>query len=111
MTTPVCVTTPTSSGKSLCFNIPVFEAILRAYDNKEQNPDTVTPTALYLFPLNALAKDQEEKLQNLNENLPLKMRLKIITINGTVSVADRIKMFQGDVPDLIITNPASVSNV
>lgn len=45
----VIITTPTSSGKSLCFNIPVLEAILK-------NPDS--NSAMYLFPLNALAFDQ-----------------------------------------------------
>jgi DEAD/DEAH box helicase domain-containing protein len=43
----VVVTTPTSSGKSLCFHVPVFESIVK-------NPDSTT--ALYLFPLNALAR-------------------------------------------------------
>jgi DEAD/DEAH box helicase domain-containing protein len=44
----VVVVTPTASGKTLCFNLPVLNAVL-------ENPDT---RALYLFPTKALAQDQ-----------------------------------------------------
>jgi len=44
----VIVATPTASGKSLIYNIPVFSHIL-------ENPGA---RALYLFPLKALAQDQ-----------------------------------------------------
>src|SRR5690242_12057667 len=43
----VVVVTPTASGKTLCYNLPVLSAILR-------QPDT---RALYLFPTKALAQD------------------------------------------------------
>ncbi len=42
------VVTPTASGKTLCYNLPVLNAVL-------ENPDT---RALYLFPTKALAQDQ-----------------------------------------------------
>jgi DEAD/DEAH box helicase domain-containing protein len=41
----VVVVTPTASGKTLCYNLPVLNAVL-------ENPDT---RALYLFPTKALA--------------------------------------------------------
>lgn len=44
----VIVSTGTASGKSLCFNLPVFERTLKA-------PET---RALYLYPTKALAQDQ-----------------------------------------------------
>lgn len=44
----VIVVTGTASGKSLCYNVPVLEAILENAKN----------TALYLFPTKALAQDQ-----------------------------------------------------
>ncbi len=69
----IIVTTPTSSGKSLCFHIPVFETILKNAD---------TTCALYLFPLNALAKDQEQKILQFNNALPTEKRLKIVTLTG-----------------------------
>lgn len=51
----VVVTTPTASGKTLCYNLPVLDGILR-------NPAT---RALYLFPTKALAQDQMAELHEL----------------------------------------------
>src|SRR5882724_9620198 len=44
----VVIVTPTASGKTLCYNLPILNAIL-------ENSDT---RALYLFPTKALAQDQ-----------------------------------------------------
>lgn len=52
----VVVMTPTASGKSLIYNIPVIESII-------EDPDT---KALYIFPLKGLEQDQ---VKNLNEIL------------------------------------------
>jgi DEAD/DEAH box helicase domain-containing protein len=52
----VVVTTPTASGKTLCYNAPVLSSILR---------DTST-RALYLFPTKALAQDQLAELLELS---------------------------------------------
>ena len=49
------VVTPTASGKTLCYNLPVLNAVL-------ENPDT---RALYLFPTKALAQDQLAELHDL----------------------------------------------
>ncbi len=51
----IVVTTPTASGKTLCYNLPVLDAILK---------DTAT-RALYLFPTKALAQDQMAELHEL----------------------------------------------
>jgi DEAD/DEAH box helicase domain-containing protein len=48
-----CVATPTASGKSLCFHLPVLQALL-------EDPDA---RAIYLFPTKALARDQEASLR------------------------------------------------
>ncbi len=55
----VVVTTPTASGKTLCYNAPVLSAILR-------DPST---RALYLFPTKALAQDQLAELHQLADLL------------------------------------------
>ena len=55
----VVVVTPTASGKTLCYNLPVLNAVL-------ENPDT---RALYLFPTKALAQDQLAELQDLAARL------------------------------------------
>jgi hypothetical protein len=73
----VIITTPTSSGKSLCFNLGVFEKILRAKRQRQH------VSGLYLFPLNALAKDQEKKLLEFNQQLPAAQRLNVVIMTGT----------------------------
>ena len=55
----VVVITPTASGKTLCYNAPVLDAIL-------QDPAS---RALYLFPTKALAQDQLAELQGLCETI------------------------------------------
>ena len=49
--------TPTASGKTLCYNAPVLDAILK-------DPSA---RALYLFPTKALAQDQLAELHALTE--------------------------------------------
>jgi DEAD/DEAH box helicase domain-containing protein len=55
----IVVTTPTASGKTLCYNLPVVDAILK---------DAAT-RALYLFPTKALAQDQMAELHELAARL------------------------------------------
>jgi DEAD/DEAH box helicase domain-containing protein len=55
----VVVITPTASGKTLCYNAPILNAIL-------QDPSS---RALYLFPTKALAQDQLAELQAMAETL------------------------------------------
>jgi DEAD/DEAH box helicase domain-containing protein len=51
------ITTPTASGKTLAFNLPIFEAL-------HERPDA---TALYLYPTKALANDQLKAIRDLEE--------------------------------------------
>lgn len=51
----VVVATGTASGKSLCYHLPVLQALL----------DDPSATALYLYPTKALAHDQKESLRGL----------------------------------------------
>jgi DEAD/DEAH box helicase domain-containing protein len=55
----VVVVTPTASGKTLCYNLPVLNAILGDHDAR----------AMYLFPTKALAQDQLAELYDLNLRL------------------------------------------
>src|SRR5437773_8619160 len=47
------VVTPTASGKTLCYNLPVLQALVAQPDAR----------ALYLFPTKALAQDQLAELE------------------------------------------------
>ncbi len=58
----VIITTPTASGKTLAFNVPVFEKLLS--DKKA--------TALYLYPMKALSNDQLKTLKYMDEELGTK---------------------------------------
>ena len=55
------VATPTASGKSLCYNLPILQALA-------SDPSA---TALYLFPTKALSRDQEEALRALMRDADL----------------------------------------
>jgi DEAD/DEAH box helicase domain-containing protein len=63
----VVVTTPTASGKTLCYNAPVLSTILR-------DPSA---RALYLFPTKALAQDQLAELHDLSDRLSQRNDLEI----------------------------------
>ena len=73
----VVVTTPTASGKTLCYNAPVLSRIL-------QDPAT---RALYLFPTKALAQDQLAELHDLGEH-----------INRAAGVEIGVFTYDGDTP-------------
>jgi DEAD/DEAH box helicase domain-containing protein len=87
----VVVVTPTASGKTLCYNLPVLNAVL-------ENPDT---RALYLFPTKALAQDQLAELQDLSGRL--EDRFGVFTYDGdTPSDARKAIRERGQI---VLSNP------
>ena len=70
----VVVTTPTASGKTLCYNVPVLSAILRDPSSR----------ALYLFPTKALAQDQLAELHEMSSRLsrPDDTEIGVFTYDG-----------------------------
>ncbi|MBM4416516.1 MAG: DEAD/DEAH box helicase, partial [Chloroflexi bacterium] len=85
------VVTPTASGKTLCYTVPVLQALL----------DDPNARALYLFPTKALAQDQLHELQGLVEAAGLDVGA--FTYDGdTAPAARRAVRTAGHV---VITNP------
>ena len=86
----VVVVTPTASGKTLCYNLPVIEAVREA-----------KAKALYLFPTKALAQDQVAELLELNKAGTLGLRA--FTFDGdTPNDARQAIRIKGDI---VVSNP------
>jgi DEAD/DEAH box helicase domain-containing protein len=94
----VVVTTPTASGKTLCYNAPVLHSILQDAASR----------ALYLFPTKALAQDQLAELQAMCE-----------TLDGSTGEQIGVFTYDGDTPQdarrtirarahLVLSNPDMV---
>ena len=84
------VVTPTASGKTLCYNLPVLQAVC-----------TGQGKALYLFPTKALAQDQVAELLELNQAGGLGVRA--CTFDGdTPGDARKAVRTRGDI---VVSNP------
>ena len=88
----VVVATPTASGKSLIYNLPVLEACHA--DRRAR--------ALYLFPLKALAQDQRRALDSLAASLFPTPTSAIY--DGDTSASQRSRIRQNP-PNILFTNP------
>src|SRR6202521_3233584 len=87
----IVIVTPTASGKTLCYNLPILNAILESSDTR----------ALYLFPTKALAQDQLAEIHDLNERL--ENRFGVFTYDGdTPSDARKAIREKGHI---VLTNP------
>ncbi len=87
----IVVVTPTASGKTLCYNLPVLDAMLK-------NPSA---RAIYLFPTKALSQDQRAELDETIKLLPEEIR--IFTYDGdTPQDARKAIRARGHI---ILTNP------
>ena len=94
----VVITTPTASGKTLCYNAPVLSSVLR-------NPST---RALYLFPTKALAQDQLAELHDLCGSLstPDELEIGVFTYDGDTP-ADARRAIRGRA-HIVLSNPDMV---
>jgi DEAD/DEAH box helicase domain-containing protein len=92
------IATPTASGKSLVYNLPVVNRLL-------SDP---CATALYLFPLKALARDQLGTVQDLlvraRSLVPGLPALKAAVYDGDVSAHFKAKI-RRDPPQVLLSNP------
>jgi DEAD/DEAH box helicase domain-containing protein len=92
----VLVITPTASGKSLSYNLPVLTDLLRA-----RAEGRAAPSALYLFPTKALSQDQVSELHDLSDALDGEVCSH--TYDGDTPPDER--RIARDRCDVLITNP------
>ena len=85
------VVTPTASGKTLCYNLPVLQRLL-------ENPEK---RALYVYPTKALAQDQLAELGALASGLPLEV--KVDTYDGDTPPGRRTAIREAG--HVVMTNP------
>src|SRR5574340_1145162 len=85
------VVTPTASGKTLCYNVPVLNLMLR-------DPGA---RAMYLFPTKALSEDQLHELQTAIDDLGSELRA--FTYDGDTPQDARKAIRQR--ANIVLTNP------
>ncbi|MCP3738778.1 DEAD/DEAH box helicase [Rossellomorea sp. BNER] len=83
--------TPTASGKTLCYNLPVLQSIT-------EDPAT---RALYIFPTKALAQDQKSELNEIIQEAGV--GINSYTYDGDTSSNIRQKVRKAG--QIVITNP------
>jgi DEAD/DEAH box helicase domain-containing protein len=87
----VMVVTPTASGKTLCYNAPVLDAICKDAGSR----------ALYIFPTKALSQDQVAELHELVGHLETKVQS--FTYDGDTPLHARQKIREAG--HIVVTNP------
>jgi len=87
----IVVVTPTASGKTLCYNLPVLNAVL-------QDPGA---RAMYLFPTKALAEDQLHELESAIQEMGSEIRA--FTYDGDTPQDARKAIRQR--ANVVLTNP------
>ncbi|HPD06223.1 MAG TPA: DEAD/DEAH box helicase, partial [Spirochaetota bacterium] len=87
----IVVVTPTASGKTLCYNLPVLNFMAK-------HPDA---RALYLFPTKALSQDQLSELQEIMKITGLS--IKTYTFDGDTPQSARKAIRTAG--NIVITNP------
>ena len=87
----VIITTPTASGKTLAFNLPIMETMI----------EDSNATALYIYPAKALSNDQLRVLNRLENELDIKINPR--TYDGDTPRENRANIRQNS--RIVITNP------
>lgn len=87
----VVVVTPTASGKTLCYNLPVLNELLRDKNAR----------AIYLFPTKALSQDQVSELMGMVDAMG--EDIKTFTYDGDTPTSARVAIRKDG--HIVVTNP------
>ncbi len=87
----IVITTPTASGKSLCYNLPVLDEIAR-------NPSI---KCFYFFPTKALSRDQSKSVISLAEKSGIPLKCEVYDGDTPADIREGIRKNA----QIIITNP------
>ena len=93
----IIITTPTASGKTLAFNLPVLEELISDND----------ACALYIYPAKALSYDQLKVLRNFEDEMGLDLNPN--PYDGDTPKAKRYKIRQES--RIILTNPYQIHHI
>jgi len=97
----VVLATPTASGKTLVYNLPV----LAEASAPPASDDAPGAHALYLFPLKALERDQHERLEADAAALPPGLPRPTIAVYDGDTPESRRKKLRATPPNVLITTP------
>ncbi|WP_409270434.1 DEAD/DEAH box helicase [Neobacillus sp. SCS-31] len=87
----IVAVTPTASGKTLCYNLPVLDTIIN-------EPNT---RALYMFPTKALAQDQKSEINELIQEAGLDINSYTYDGDTPANIRQRVRK----AGHIVITNP------
>ena len=97
---PVVVTTGTGSGKTECFLAPVLQAAVEDAVRQKGSPGLA---ALVLYPMNALANDQEERIQEYLQASGYGDAVRVAMYNRGTTEAERERLRRRP-PHILLTN-------
>jgi len=93
----VIITTPTASGKTLAFNIPIFERLNEQKDAK----------ALYIYPTKALTNDQLKVVKEMEEGTEIKVNPAVY--DGDTPRSKRVAIRKSS--RIILSNPFEIHEI
>lgn len=93
------VTTGTGSGKSLCFFIPIVDAIIKA----KRAGEAQSTRAIVIYPMNALANSQREELKKFLDADHGGTRVSFARYTGQETSEERERI-KNNPPDILLTN-------
>lgn len=85
------VVTPTASGKTICYNVPVIQKIL----------DEPAARALYLFPTKALSQDQVVELKELSSHIDVEINSYVYDGDTPAGLRPKVR----EAGHIVVTNP------